>query len=255
MSAAATAASAADEGPRPDRVYRVLVTRSEEDAASLIAGLQARGLEAPHVPLISRELVLESTATLRRALVTAEVVLLTSATAARAVGRVWREPVRRPRIACVGPATEAAARDAGLAVDVSPQTATGRDLVRALGPLRGVRVLYPRPEVVASGTRAALEQAGADLTEIVAYRNVAPPDIKARMQDVGAVDLVTLFSSSAARRYQRACLQAGGSPAPAVVIGPTTAATARRLGLAVLAVAEPHTEAGVIEAAAHALGV
>ncbi|TNE87472.1 MAG: uroporphyrinogen-III synthase [Deltaproteobacteria bacterium] len=237
-----------DEGPRPDRVHRVLVTRSESDAGSLIDALEALGLEAPHLPLIVRELATESTAQLRRALVTAEIVLLTSATSARAVGRVWREPVRAPRFACVGPATAEAAREAGLPVDVVPDSATGVDLVRALGSLEGARVLYPRPEMVASGTREALERAGADLTEIVAYRNVPPADAHERLREIGNVDLVTLFSGSAARRYQRACRRAGLTPARAIAIGPSTAATARSVGLDVVRVANPHTENGVIEA-------
>ncbi|MCO4744649.1 MAG: uroporphyrinogen-III synthase [Proteobacteria bacterium] len=232
---------------------RVLVTRAEEDAAVFMAELEALGCTAVHVPLITRTLVTESTARLRRALVTAEVVLLTSAMAATAVARVWREPVRAPRFAAVGPATAKQAEQLGLPVDVIPDTATGRDLVKALGPLSGVRVLYPRAEVATSATTDALHRAGADLTDIVVYRNTAPPGLRRRLIEAGRVDIVTLFSGSSARRYARAARQTGTSAAPAVVIGPSTAKTAEAEALTVLAIASPHDRAGMLAAVQSAL--
>lgn len=227
---------------------RVLVTRAEEDATDLIAGLHAMGCETVSIPLISRALATENTARLRRSLVTAEVVLLTSVTSAVAIARVWRKPVRCPRFAAVGPVTADRARDLGLPVDVVPESATGRDLVQALGPLNGVRVLYPRAEVSTSATTEALHKAGADLTEIVAYRNAAPSGLREDIRSLGTVDLVTLFSGSAARRYARACRQAGVSCAPAIAIGPSTATTAEAEGLGVMAIASPHTTDGVLAA-------
>lgn len=234
---------------------RVLVTRSAEDAPSLIAALEALGLHAPHLPLTQTVLLKESTARLRRALVTAEVVLLTSKTAAEAVARVWREPVRTPRFAVVGPATAKRAADLGLPVDVVPSTATGRDLVEALGTLRDVRLLYPRAEVVTSATTEALHRAGADLTEIIAYRNAEPTDVSGALTAVGQVDLVTLFSGSAARRYARGCRRAGLVPAPAAVIGPSTEQTALSHDLLVAGVASPHTEDGVLDVVCSILAV
>lgn len=234
---------------------RVLVTRASEDASALSAGLEALGCEVVHMPVIERTLATENTARLRRALVTAEVVLLTSAASATAVARVWREPVRGPRFAAVGVATADQARRLGLPVDLTPATATGRDLVEALGPLTGVRVLYPHAEISTSATTEALHRAGADLTEVVAYRNACPEGLGERMREIGPVDRVTLFSGSAARRYAKAARQAGVPFAPAVVVGPSTAATAEREGLEVSAIASPHSTQGVIDAMKTSLGL
>lgn len=234
---------------------RVLVTRAEEDAQALCDALAALGCEPVRLPLIERSLVTENTARLRRALVSAEVVLLTSPASASAIGRVWREPVRAPKFAAVGPATAERARSLGLPVDVTPETATGRDLVQALGALRGMRVLYPRAEVSTSATTEALSRAGADLTEIVAYRNTPPEGLRKAMKAVGEVDLVTLFSGSAARRYARTARQAGLPLAPVVVIGPSTAATATAEGLEIVGIASPHSLEGVVQATKSALGL
>ena len=227
---------------------RVLVTRAREDSLPFADGLVAAGAEPVFVPLVAREWVSESTAPLRRALVTAEVVLLTSAASAEAVARVWREPVRRPRIAAVGPATAARAESLGLIVDVVATRSTGAQLVADLGALDGVPLLYPRAEIATSETAEALGSSGARVTEIVAYRNVEPPGADRDLLKAGPVDLVTLFSSSAARRYGRACARVGLNPAPAIAIGPTTAQTAEREGLQVVATASMHTTDGVLHA-------
>ena len=227
---------------------RVLVTRAREDAQPFADGLVAAGAEPIFVPLVQREWVQASTAPLRRALVTAEVVLLTSAASAEAVARVWKEPVRRPRVAAVGPSTAARAESMGLGVDLLATGSTGAQLVAELGPLDGVPVLYPRAEIATSETTEALASSGARVTEIVAYRNVEPPGADRELLKAGPVDLVTLFSSSAARRYGRACARVGLDPAPAIAIGPTTAGTAEREGLQVVATASMHTTDGVLHA-------
>ena len=80
---------------------RVLVTRAREDSLPFADGLVAAGAEPVFVPLVAREWVSESTAPLRRALVTAEVVLLTSAASAEAVAdeafrekKGWEKEIR-----------------------------------------------------------------------------------------------------------------------------------------------------------------
>lgn len=218
-------------------MIRVLVTRAADDAEPLARGLRALGCEPVLVPTLVRVPVEGALSGLEPA----DVLLITSpfaATLAAEAGLSGR------RVCAVGPATAARARSLGLAVDVVPAEATGVDAVLALGDLRGQTVLYPRAEQATPETAAALRAAGAELTEITAYGNEAPPELLADLEASLPADLLTLLSGSAARR-----LAATGLPLPpAIAIGPTTAAIARVLGLTVIGVATPHSVAGVIAA-------
>ncbi len=88
----------------------------------------------------------------------------------------------------------------------------------------------------------------------IAYRTATPEDLKSRLEETLAsgIDLVLFASPSAVQGFADA-LGAGAAGLPAVVIGPTTAASARLAGMQVLAVAEPSTVEGLAAAAVRAL--
>lgn len=221
---------------------RVLVTRAADEAGPLCDRLRAIGCAPVEVPLVA---IVPCAWAVPVGIF--DWLVLTSAAAVDAVaGR----PLRARRTAAVGPATAARARDRGLKVDLVPLRATGADLAAALGDLRGRTVLYPRAEVATPGTTEALRGAGAELTEIVAYRNAVPPDAAERLTRALPVDFVTLLSGSAARRLADALTRAGKTLGKAriVAIGPSTAAAARAAGLEVHAVAATHTVEAVAEA-------
>jgi uroporphyrinogen-III synthase len=97
--------------------------------------------------------------------------------------------------------------------------------------------------VVADGLRAA----GWGVEVVEAYRTVPAalaPDV---LTAARAADAITFTASSTVRAYLEA---AGADAVPPVVvcIGPVTAATARDAGLAVTAVADPHTVDGLLAA-------
>ena len=231
---------------------RVLVTRSVEDAEPLATLLRACGLEVVCVPLLARVFLATGVESLSRC-EHFDWLVLTSRSTVEAWCRAGR-PRSAARVAAVGAATARAARVRGLNVDAVPPRATGEDLVRMLAPLHGQRVLYPHAAVVEPTTAAGLRQAGAVVTEIAVYENVTPPDAGAQLRRAGPIDVVTLTSGSAARRYA-ALANPLPSPSPRVVtIGPSTTRAARSAGLEVAAVAREASTRGLAEAVCALLG-
>lgn len=166
------------------------------------------------------------------------------------------------RVAAVGPGTARALEALGVPVDVVPPVrSTAADLVTALvgGPLAArraaadddaPRALFPRGDLAAPTLADGLTAAGWAVDDLVVYRTV-PADPPARhVRDAwaaGDVHAALLTSASSVR----ALLDHLGPPPAAVrvvVIGPSTAAEARRLGLRVDAVAARQTLAGLVDA-------
>jgi uroporphyrinogen-III synthase len=226
---------------------RVLVTRAAEDAEPLCAALRAHNLEPVVVALLERR----SRPGAFEAIDwdSFDWLLLTSSATVDALVDANAPRNARVRIGAIGQTTAERAIAAGFRVDIVPPSSTGADLVDALGDVAGLAVLYPHAAEIESNTAEALRASGARLTEIVAYENVEPPDIVARLREVWPVDVVTLLSGSAARRFSRA-REAAALPLTAriVVLGPSTDAVARACGLPVDSVAHPQTIEGVAAA-------
>jgi len=171
------------------------------------------------------------------------------------------------RVGAVGPGTARALEALGVRVDVVPPVrSTAVDLVAALtaadAPATGVapadprdaapapRVLFPRGDLAARTLADGLTSAGWDVDDVVVYRTVpaGPPEPQvARAWAAGDVHAALLTSASSVR----ALLDHLGPPPAAtrvVVIGPSTAAEARRLGVRVDAVAARQTLAGLVDA-------
>jgi uroporphyrinogen-III synthase len=153
-------------------------------------------------------------------------------------------------MAAIGPATAAALRQRSITPDLLPEEYTAEGVLDAFdraGPILGQRFLLARADIARKTLAEGLQQRGAQVDEIAAYRTVPvqhgplPPP----------ADIITFTSSSTVQGYVN-CL-AGRPPAEVlqdsqvVCIGPITAATARALGLPVTAVAEKFTIGGVLE--------
>ncbi|UZN03170.1 uroporphyrinogen-III synthase [Cellulomonas sp. S1-8] len=185
-------------------------------------------------------------------------------------------------VGAVGPGTARALEALGVRVDVVPPVrSTAADLVVALvaaarrsrppattsddaardtpdatalagpGPAgTAPRVLFPRGDLAAATLADGLTAAGWTVDDLVVYRTVpaGPPEPHvARAWAAGDVHAALLTSASSVR----ALLDHLGPPPPAtrvVVIGPSTAAEALRLGVRVDAVASRQTLAGLVDA-------
>lgn len=228
---------------------RVLVTRPAEDAPVLANALVRAGMQPVIVPLLERRWQIDNVVDMAATSPDADWVLVTSATAADVLATAAPHAWKDARWAAVGPATASRLRDHGLRADLLPGRATAADLISAMGPLDHQRVVYPRADLASPSTLQALRDAGADLVEVVAYRNVAPHNHERLLHEAIPVDATTLLSGSAARRLAQALTPAHHHAlGRIVVIGPSTERVAREEGLDVHAVAEPYSLQGLLSA-------
>lgn len=241
------------EGPLAGRV--VVVTRPAEQGRALADRLRSLGAEAIEAPAIELQGA-EHPALLDRAVAEAagshfDWIVFTSAAGVRAwFERAERLGVERPRalVAAVGDATAEVLRDGGMEPDLVPDPFTTEALGRTF-PHGGGRVLLPRADLASTDLEDALREKGWTPVRLDAYRvrpaRALPPEAGDAIQQ-GRVDAVTFTSPSTVEGFVRL---AGIISGPEVVcIGPVTAAAARRSGLSVGAMADPHTEDGLVDA-------
>lgn len=221
---------------------RVVVPRGGQWGEQVAELLLAVGLEPLVIPLIRTELV--DGDEVRRAVAGAQEgrfdwVVLTSAAAVA----VLPESVDA-NLAAVGPATAAAARDAGHRVDHVPADHSASGLLAACR-LSG-SVLLLRSDLAHPRLAEGLRAAGVTVTDVVAYRTEAaavPADAAATL---AAADAVLVTSGSVARSLARFEL---GEQAAIVCLGPGTADEARAAGLQVATVARERTAEALVAAA------
>jgi uroporphyrinogen III methyltransferase/synthase len=187
---------------------------------------------------------------------------LTSANTVWAIARQLAELSLPPtilqgvRLAAVGPATAATARDTlGLEADVLPDEFSAAALASGIKTPREARVLLPLSSLADTTLADALRAQGATVTCVVAYKTVIGsggvdlPHLLRR----GDVDAITLTSSSAATNLTRRLSSEGGDlsaahKVPVACIGEPTATTAREQRLRVVAVPDEHTLGGLVAA-------
>ena len=257
------------DGRRPLDGRKVLVTRPIAQAPELIDRLAALGADSIAAPAI-RIVPPEDTRPLDDACASAGSfawIVFTSANAVdafmerlRAVGN-GAVALAGVRICAIGPATGARIERHGPRVDLAPAEHRGEGVsaaLRAATDLRGARVLLPRADIARPALPDALRAAGADVTEVTAYRTIAVPDwpgpAARELLLRGAIDAVTFTSASAIRSAvqslgaQQAIDLLGATVVAA--IGPVTARAARQLGVETTVMPSTYTT----EALAEALG-
>ena len=256
--------SRADAADRllPAAGARVVVTRPTGQADDFAAALIDEGAEVVVRPLIRVEAPddPEPLARAARQLDRYDWVIFTSANAVDRFVQALPRAVQpgtagRPRIAAVGPVTAAALERSGVAVDVVPREHTARAIAAAItrhADLSGKRVLWPRAHRAANDLAVVLEKAGARVDAIEAYRTIedrAAAVALARELTTDHADVLTFTSPSAVTAF----VEAGGSAAGTcvAVLGPATAAEARRRGMRVDIEPAEHTTAAL----ARAIGV
>jgi uroporphyrinogen III methyltransferase/synthase len=242
---------------------RVLITRQASQAGEWRRALEAAGALPVLIPMIRTAPVRDEAALARvfGALASYDWLVAASANALRELAAAARErgaelAKLRARVACVGEASAAAARELGL----TPAPASGGDAERLLAWLRashewrGRRVLLPRAALASEALPAGLRAAGAHVDELALYRTEpAPFDRAALVAQLAARELDALaFASPSAVRHFAAGAGADGiaaAHAPAIVaIGPITADALRSVGLAPNVVAETPSAASLVAA-------
>jgi uroporphyrinogen-III synthase len=223
---------------------RVLHTR--EAATPLGDLLRARGLRPVHVPLIVRLPTGTPPPAGRPGL-----VLVTSAAAVAAAPRL-AEVIGGAAVVAVGPTTADALRRAGVErvhVGTGGGAAAVAHAARLSGEVGG-RFWHVRGAVTSRTVAAALAAHELQPDVWVAYATGPAQHAEADLRAAGPVDAVCFASGSAARAF--ATFASAGALRVAV-IGPDTAAEARRVGLPVHAVAAQPDMPGLADAVLVAL--
>ncbi len=238
----------------------VVVTRDEPPRGPLAERLARAGARVLHWPAMTVAPAVDP-APLARALGRLESfdwIVLTSAHAVEAVAAHRAHFPAALRVAAVGAATAAAARERGWRVDRVPAEFNAEALVAAFaaaGDAAGARVLFPAADRAATTLETGLAALGAEVLRVEAYRTLAAPLDRARCLAAagrGEVDVVTFASPSAvdglAESLGEPALRDLLARAAVAAIGPTTAESLARRGRAADAVADPSTLDGLVAA-------
>jgi uroporphyrinogen III methyltransferase / synthase len=237
-----------DERPLFGR--RVLVTRSREQSAEIVELLEAHGAEAIEAPLINI-IPPDDFGPLDDACARAggfDWIVFTSANGATAFmdrllmgGRDVRA-LAGAKLCAVGPGTASRLTRFGLRVDLIPDDHRADGVVAALkenGSLKGTRILFAKADIARDTLPEELRAAGAQVTEVIAYRTVtnesdAHLGIYRQLLD-RQIDAVTFSSASAIRAFVTIY---GADQAvdllnhtTVAAIGPVTAEAAIRYGI------------------------
>jgi uroporphyrinogen III methyltransferase / synthase len=261
---------------RPLFGKRVLVTRPREQAAELVDLLTAFGAESIEAPMIRMAPPEDPDPLLRAAANPEEFdwIIFTSANAVDAFmtalldGERDVRALKGPRICTSGTATAAKLATYGIKVDLIPSEFRADAVVAALmatGPMAGVRVLLPRADIGREVIGEQLREAGAVVTEVIAYRTIledaqreSDPDVYGMLLE-GKIDVATFTSPSAIRNFAKihGADQVVDLLKHTVVatIGPVTADAARQLGILVTIQPKTYTIPALVDAiAAHYVG-
>jgi uroporphyrinogen III methyltransferase/synthase len=244
---------------RPLFGCRVVVTRSREQASSLVERLRALGAEAIELPSIRLAEPADGGVALREAAARAGSYDWVVFTSANAVGRFLAllrdaRDLASARLAAIGPGTAAALARRNLVADLVPDRFVAESLLEAFPPPPpgGGRVLLPRAATARDVLPEGLRARGWDLDVVEAYRTEAVRPTEEMRAAARPADAITFTASSTVTGYVESM---GRDAVPPLVacIGPVTARTAREHGLAVDVVAEVHTIDGLIDALVAAL--
>jgi len=245
---------------------RIVVTRAAEQAQELVRSLEQNGAEVILFPTVSfapPEDWQKNDEQLSR-LEAFDAILFLSKNAVRYIfDRCARlgikcEMVGSPNrfIVAVGPATAQALTEKGVRVDYVGKTQTGESVVREFREsLGGRRVLLPRSDRGDERVSDALREIGATVTEVVAYRTVAPLSIDAgalAAVRAGEVDAIVFSSPSAFQNLEnfldKSETKKLAQSVAFAAIGPTTARAIREAGVPVAIEAARPSSDQIVEA-------
>jgi len=254
--------------PLPLAARRILVTRAAHQAGKLSDGLRALGATPVEVPVLEIRPP-EDPGPLDVALRNFETydwLILTSANTVRALAeraaeiRVSLLQSQLLKVAAVGDATAAAAKNAGFTVTFVPESYVAESLVSGLlASVSGLRILLTRAAVARDVIPDALRAAGAKVDVVDAYRNVLPEAAPEQLRGALAAGIhaVTFTSSSSVTHLADAARTAGipwpFEGVPSVSIGPITSHTLRESAWDPAIEANPSDIPGLLAAVAQLL--
>jgi uroporphyrinogen III methyltransferase/synthase len=251
---------------RPLFGRRVLVTRSREQAPELVELLELNGAEAIEAPVLRIGRPADP-GPLERAAASARsfdwIVFTSTNAVASFVSRVVAggqdlRALAGPRLCAVGPGTSSRLHKYGISPDLEPADHRPGGVVTAMAdatPLKGARVLLPTSDLTGDSLADDLRAAGAEVTEVTAYRATTVEgdmhlELYRQLLD-HRIDAVTFTSANTVRAFVEIY---GAEPSPDLLagtvvatIGPGAADAAARAGIKVNVAAEGATVAALVD--------
>jgi len=248
---------------------RVLVTRAVHQTGKLSESLRTLGAEPVEVAVleIRPPASLDPLDRALRQLNGYDWLILTSANTVIALANRAQELGIRLavpatlKVATIGDATAAAARKAGIQVTLVPESYVAESLKKGLtGLVQGKKVLLARATIARDVIPVSLQQAGAEVDVVDAYRNVLPVQAPELLRQglARGVHAATFTSSSSvthlAEAARAAHIKFPFAKVAAISIGPITSKTLRSLGWVPACEATVSDVPGLVDAVMRALG-
>jgi len=157
-------------------------------------------------------------------------------------------------IFAIGEKTKKTLESCGFSVLATPEHASARELTTMLQThqIKGAKILFPKSNIAREEMPKQLRSMGAEVDEIVVYETAIPePDNLERVHQMfleNKIDVATFFSPSSIINFTEMIGAEVLARTAIAVIGPTTAETARQLGLTAAILAQKATAEGLVEA-------
>lgn len=204
---------------------RVAVTREEGQNNALLERLS--GLNCFEIPCIT-SVPVESANELADVILEHDYVLITSPHAAMVFNEAWKS-IGSPdvKVVSVGKGTTTVLQHFGITPVFEPSQSTGESLAKELPLSLGSKALYPCSQLASHNIKDVLGARGVTVTRLETYTTIPARHWTPAMTQLAKTIEVATFASPSAIQHWAAKV---GTDAKAVVIGPTTAAEARRVG-------------------------
>jgi len=163
------------------------------------------------------------------------------------------------KIGAIGEATDGALRERGLRADFVPRVFTSEALVEELeqnGEILGQSFLLLRADIAPPALRLRLQEFGARVSEISAYRTVIPEGAGKELADCfrhHKIDYVLFTSSSTVQSFFQSLPKERKRRLKTrfISIGPVTTKTLKEFGYRPFREAKQHTISGLVEVLTH----
>ncbi|MDF2500360.1 MAG: uroporphyrin-III C-methyltransferase [Anaerosporomusa subterranea] len=242
----------------------VLVTRAREQASMLterLESLGARCYEAPAIKVVPPESYEPLDHSISH-IGEYQWLILTSVNGVDAffnrlhLQQLDARALNGVKVVAIGAATAARLKEHGVYADLIPVEFRAEGILHAIAPLvkPGMRILIPRALIARDILPEKLQDLGAAVDVVPAYRTVTGEADRERVQKLlsrGEIDLVTFTSSSTVINLLTLLGEGGAellNSATVACIGPVTATTCRDNAIRRDIIAEEFTVAGLVEA-------
>ena len=233
---------------QPLKNKTVLVTRSENQAAELIAKLKILGARTVALPLIQTKAIHTQKLAERLKKQSYNWIIFTSPNAVKFFFEKIPPQKLHSKIAAVGTKTKEYLEQIGLKVDFVPTQFTAQQMAIEIPLNPNETVFIPRSNLAKNDMVELLENRGFKVETLAIYENSSISYTKKDLAKIfeQKIDYITFASGSTVKSFIE--LGVAINHSKVICIGPSTAKIATQNNMEVAKIANPHTMEGLITA-------